>query len=134
MKKIFFLVFVSFLLSFLSCKEKETSSVIKIVTPQEVYDAVHTNSDASMQLVDVRTEKEYGASHIKDAQNICVTTSDFQDKVKTLDKNKPVYLYCKSGARSAKAAKILTDMGFTKVYDLQGGITNWKDKGLETTN
>lgn len=134
MKKIIFLALVGFFLTFLGCKEKETASVMKIVTPQEVYDAVHNNSDPGSQLVDVRTEKEYGASHLKDAQNICVTNSDFQEKVKTLDKNKPVYVYCKSGGRSSKAAKILTEMGFSKVYDLQGGITNWKDKGMETTN
>ncbi|GHC60455.1 rhodanese-like domain-containing protein [Ulvibacter litoralis] len=132
MKKIFFLVLVGVSLTFLGCKNKETSSVMKVVTPQEVYDAVYNSNDSSAQLVDVRTQEEYGVSHLKDAQNICVTTSDFQEKVKTLDKNKPVYLYCKRGGRSAKAAKILTDLGFTKVYDLQGGITNWEDKGMET--
>jgi len=71
-------------------------------------------------------------SHLKNAQNICVTNNDFQEKVKKLDKNKPVYVYCEKGGRSANAAKILTEMGFKKVYDLQGGITNWEESGLET--
>jgi len=53
--------------------------------------------------------------------------------VKTLDKNKPVYVYCAVGGRSATAAKILSDMGFTEVYDLEGGIINWEEKNLETT-
>ena len=71
-------------------------------------------------------------SHLKDAQNICVTTDDFKEKVKELDKNKPVYLYCKKGGRSAKAAEILADLGFKEIYDLQGGITNWEESGFET--
>jgi rhodanese-related sulfurtransferase len=130
-KAILFAVF-SLFIAFQSCKE-EKSSIAKVISAQEVYDAVY-NSDGNHQLVDVRTEEEFGVSHLKDAQNICVTMDNFKERAKGLDKNKPVYVYCKSGGRSAKAAKILTDMGFTKVYDLQGGITNWEDKGLETTD
>ena len=130
MKKLFLLAIFSFFLIFQGCKE-EKSEFVKIISPQEVYDGVY-GKDSDVQLVDVRTQKEFGVSHLKDAQNICVTNNDFQEKVKTLDKNKPVYVYCKKGGRSAKAAKILTKMGFTKVYDLQGGILNWEKKGLET--
>ena len=43
-----------------------------------------------------------------------------------LDINKPVYLYCKVGGRSGKAAKKLKEAGFTKVYDLKGGFDKWK--------
>ena len=43
-----------------------------------------------------------------------------------MDKDKPVYLYCRSGARSQKAARKLIDMGFEKVYDLKGGFMRWK--------
>ncbi|WP_158548330.1 rhodanese-like domain-containing protein [Marixanthomonas ophiurae] len=89
-------------------------------------------SDEQSQLVDVRTTEEFGVSHLKDAQNICVTDADFQEKIKDLDKTKPVYVYCRSGGRSARAAKILEENGFTKVYDLQGGITSWDEQGLET--
>ena len=130
MKKLFLLAIFSFFLIFQGCKE-ERSGFVKVISPQEVYDAVY-GKDSSVQLVDVRTQEEFGVSHLKDAQNICVTNNDFQEKVKTLDKNKPIYVYCKKGGRSAQAAQILTKMGFTKVYDLQGGITNWEEKGLET--
>ena len=130
MKKYFLLVLLSFLMAFQSCKE-EKSGDVRIVSPQEVYDAVY-NDDTSVQLVDVRTQEEYGVSHLKNAQNICVTNDDFEEKVKTLDKNKPIYVYCRKGGRSATAAQILKELGFKKVYDLEGGITNWEDKGLET--
>jgi len=132
MKKGILLAVFSLFIAFQSCKE-EKSSVAKVISAQEVYDAVYS-SEGDHQLVDVRTEEEFGASHLKDAQNICVTMDNFKDRAKGLDKNKPVYVYCKSGGRSAKAAKILIDMGFTKVYDLQGGITNWEEKGLEIEN
>ena len=132
MKKLLFVIVLSCTFIFQSCGQKEAASV-KVITPQEVYNAVYMpNSDA--QLLDVRTVKEYEVNHLKNAQNICVTTSDFSEKVKTLDKNKPVYVYCKSGGRSAKAAKILADMGFKEIYDMQGGITNWEGNELEVEN
>ena len=114
--------------SSLGCKE-ETKSEIKVISTQEMQTLLKMDQ---VQLVDVRTTSENTVSHLKNAQNICVTNDDFKEKVETLDKNEPVYVYCKKGGRSAKAAKILTDMGFTKVYDLQGGITNWEEKGLDT--
>ena len=117
-----------------SCKEKVTDgqliSEIELISPEQVYDAVH--GDDMVQIVDVRTSDEYVVSHLKGAQNICVTSSDFKEKVKDLDKDKPVYLYCKKGGRSAKAASIMKELGFTKVYDMDGGLTNWEGQGLET--
>jgi len=101
-----------------------------MVSPIQVYEAVY--GEDSMQLVDVRTEEEYEVSHLKNAQNICVTSDDFREKVASLDKMKPVYVYCKSGKRSTKAASILIELGFTKVYDLQGGHQSWEKEGLET--
>ncbi len=132
MKKLILLVVFALVMSFYGCNESKSSEA-KVVSAQEVFDAVY-GREGDHQLVDVRTEAEFGVSHLKNAQNICVTLDNFEERVKGLDKNKPVYVYCKSGGRSAKAAKILTDIGFTKVYDLQGGITNWKEKGLETAN
>lgn len=129
MKAAYILPFILMFL-FTSCKEKQ-NDIVEVVSPQQMYKALYSR-DVDAQLLDVRTDEEYSVSHLKDAQNICVTNSDFAEKVKTLDKNKPVYVYCKRGGRSAKAAQILSDMGFTKVYDLEGGITNWENDNLET--
>jgi rhodanese-related sulfurtransferase len=121
-----------------SCKEnvKQTSSQIEtvqstitVISPKEVYDSLQ--EDQSLQLLDVRTPEEYGVTHLKSSQNICVTTPGFEEKAAKLDKSKPVYVYCKSGGRSARASKILSDMGFTQIYDIQGGITNWQAQDLE---
>ena len=133
MKKIVLIVFVSLLVIFQSCKNStnnSATSAIELISPQQVYDAVY-NKD-TVQLVDVRTPEEYKISHLKGSQNICVTSKDFAKKVKTLDKNKPVYLYCRVGGRSAGAAKQLQKMGFTKIYDMDGGILLWEKKKLET--
>ncbi|MAN27912.1 MAG: thioredoxin [Mesonia sp.] len=84
-----------------------------------------------VEVLDVRTEEEFITEHIKNAQNI-VYDENFSDKIKGLDKSKPVVVYCKSGRRSEKSAQLLKDSGFVKVYDLKGGITQWKYDQKET--
>lgn len=82
-----------------------------------------------IQLVDVRTPNEYKYGHIKGAKLINWYDNSFASKVAKLDKNKPVYLYCKGGVRSYRAASKLKQMGFKKVYDLQGGMDSWIRSG-----
>jgi phage shock protein E len=65
---------------------------------------------------------------INNAKNINFFDDDFLSQMSVLDTDKPVYLYCKSGGRSGKAAIQLKEAGFTKVYDLEGGITAWIEK------
>lgn len=89
-------------------------------------------TEPEVQILDVRTESEFAEGHIQDAQNIDVLQDDFKDKVASLDKNKPVMVYCKMGGRSAKAAGILKEMGFTQIVDLEGGYTAWKGSGKTT--
>ncbi|HHC79221.1 MAG TPA: rhodanese-like domain-containing protein [Flavobacteriia bacterium] len=89
-------------------------------------------ANGKVQLVDVRTPKEYNNERIKGAINInYYEESLFKNKMATLDKSQPVYVYCRSGVRSSKSAKILKNAGF-KVYDLKGGIKAWKNNHLET--
>lgn len=115
-----------------SCQETNQSKDIQVISPQEVRDAVY--DDHSHQLIDVRTVDEFKEGHLKNAQNICVTDGDFEENVAKLDKDQPVYLYCRSGKRSAKAAEILKDLGFKEIYDMDGGILNWKSENLEVEN
>ena len=105
---------------------------IELISAQQVHEAI--NNEDSLQLVDVRSQEEYKVSHLKGAQNICIDNDDFDKKAKSLDKNKPVYVYCKKGSQSAKAAEKLKKLGFTKVYDLDGGIRSWEEKKLELEN
>lgn len=82
------------------------------------------------QIIDVRTPEEYASQHIDNAKNINWNGSDFEKNASTLDKNKPVFVYCMVGGRSKKASDKLVEMGFSKVYDLQGGIMKWNAAGL----
>jgi rhodanese-related sulfurtransferase len=85
-----------------------------------------------IQLIDVRTLEEFSEGHIASAKNINIKSNEFSAQIETLDKTKAVYLYCRSGGRSGQAADILTEMGFTLIYDLEGGITAWMDEDLPT--
>ena len=62
-------------------------------------------------LLDVRSPEEFAMGYIEGAKNINVNTPDFSEQVKSIDKNSTVYVYCKSGSRSNKAAGILKDLG-----------------------
>jgi rhodanese-related sulfurtransferase len=68
-------------------------------------------------VIDVRTPGEYAAGHIAGAQNIDVETSDFAQRIASLDKAAKYLVYCHSGRRSAIAAKAMADAGFTDIVD-----------------
>ena len=81
-----------------------------------------------VQLVDVRTPMEYGQGHIDDAVNFNINDEGFLNQIEKLDKNKPVYLYCKLGGRSNRAAELLKSKGFTQIFDYTGGYDDWSSK------
>ena len=79
-----------------------------------------------VQLVDLRTPKEYQAGYIDDAINIdYYDQANFKKSFEKLDKNKPLYIYCRSGNRSQKSVPFLRYFGFTEIYDLKGGYNAW---------
>ncbi len=78
-------------------------------------------------LVDVRRPEEFAAGHLPGAVNIEVTAPDFAQRMGALDKDAPTYVYCRSGARSASAAGLLTKSGFANVSNLLGGVLDWPE-------
>ncbi len=78
-----------------------------------------------VQLVDVRTPGEFKSGHIKKAVNVDVNDGGFKDKMEKFSMEEPIYIYCRSGARSRMAASKLVRMGFAEVKDLRGGIMSW---------
>lgn len=85
---------------------------------------------AGNQLLDVRTREEWNEGHLKGAKLVTVSEEGFAAKAKAvLDPGKPVVVYCRSGVRSAAAAKLLREAGFIAVFDMAGGITAWKEQG-----
>jgi phage shock protein E len=80
-------------------------------------------------LVDVRTPEEYASGHLAGATLIDVEGADFATKIAALDKTKTYAVYCRAANRSKVAMTIMQQAGFTSVYDLAGGINNWKSAG-----
>jgi len=80
-------------------------------------------------LVDVRTPEEYNEKHLKNAQNINIRSTDFAEKIAKLDKNKKVYLYCRSGNRSGQATDSLITLGYNSSYNI-GGLDSIASKGF----
>lgn len=78
------------------------------------------------QLIDVREPKEFDAGHILGARNI--PSSQLRQRFKEIRPDKPVYLYCQSSARSARAAMFLKKKGYTDLNQLQGGFKTWTGK------
>ena len=90
-------------------------------------------ADTTVQLVDVRTPAEFAAGHITEAKNIDVRGDNFDREAKaTLIKERPVAVYCRSGARSKTAARRLAAMGY-RVYELNTGFMNWNGQRTEPT-
>ena len=77
-------------------------------------------------LIDVRTFEEYESGHLDKAQNIDFLNEElFITEIEKFDKSQPIYIYCRSGNRSGKAATLMQKLGFQTIYDLEGGYLNW---------
>lgn len=88
-----------------------------------------TAKEPETQLVDVRTAEEHTAGHIPGSINIDVKSDNFIDEAsRTLDKKRPVAVYCRSGRRSKNAAEQLAGKGF-KVIELDSGYSGWVKAG-----
>ena len=119
------LLFIAF--AALTCNG-QTSKKIESLAPEAFAKKIKETPNA--QILDVRTPEEFASEHIDKAVNINWLADDFVTNTKKLDLSKPVFVYCKSGARSAKAAVKLEELGFKKIYQLEGGILKWNATGL----
>lgn len=112
--------------SFFNCQSLNNN--VTQLSPKEFQSFLNEDT----QLVDVRTPKEFKADHINYAENINFLSEDFSNSIDKLDKEKPVFIYCRSGKRSGKSVADFQKVGFTKIYELEGGILKWKSEGFKT--
>lgn len=118
MKQVVIIFFAS--LFFISCANAQEIKTISTIEIKELL------SKDKIQLVDVRTPVELRYGYIESALFINYFDYNFTEKaIQKLDKNKPVYLYCRTGNRSGKATKMLQEKGF-EVYNVLGGYNQWK--------
>jgi rhodanese-related sulfurtransferase len=85
--------------------------------------------DEGFLLIDVRTAEEFAAGHLNGAVNIDVNDASFNDEIQKFLRDEPVFLYCRSGVRSARAAKLFAALGY-RAYDLDKGIQGWEKQGF----
>ncbi len=95
------------------------------ITPEE-YQARFGSGETAHFLLDVRTSEEFASGHIAGATNIAVET--LAQQLGQVPKDQPVIVYCHSGNRSARAAQLLQEAGYTQIYDL-GGVVQWQAAG-----
>ncbi|TNE81854.1 MAG: rhodanese-like domain-containing protein [Bacteroidetes bacterium] len=82
--------------------------------------------DTNVVVIDVRTPGEVQSGYIEGADLfINLNGGSFEAEIAKLDKSKSYLVYCRSGGRSTTAANIMTQNGFTQVYNLNGGISSW---------
>ncbi|WP_229712522.1 rhodanese-like domain-containing protein [Marivirga lumbricoides] len=82
----------------------------------------------NLTILDTRSPEEYKVSHIKDAE--FVNYDKFKvDQFQQADKEKPIIIYCSVGYRSERIGEKLLERGYKNVYNLYGGIFQWKNEG-----
>lgn len=127
--KILILIFkplqaIMLILILVGCNQSERT--YNKLSPQEFEAKLKTLQN--VQLIDVRTPEEYQTEHLKNAVNINFVDDDFKEKISKLNKKNPVFIHCAAGVlegRSNKTAKLLEELGFNEIYELEGGIINW---------
>ena len=134
------LLLVLILFTLFACKtqpeqknEAKTEEPVAVVISEVLNPAdfqTKANEIADVQLIDVRTPEEVAQGKIPGAVNINILDQSFSSLVSELDKLKPIMVYCAKGGRSGRAANELKKLGFTEIYDLEGGMGAWSAAGL----
>ncbi|MCS7228622.1 MAG: rhodanese-like domain-containing protein [Candidatus Kryptonium sp.] len=122
-----FLILILFAVYFSSCAVKlvqQKPSIYTDITPIEAQRKIEQNK--KVLILDVRTKEEFSEWHLKNAVNIPV--QELEGRLDELEKYKDfeIIVYCKGGVRSKMAGEILVKNGFKYVYNLSGGINEWK--------
>ena len=152
-KNIVAFAILSLLISFTSCTETKKEDTTDQATNTEVAEE-QTQTDSKQKiekldvkefelkmiqlrvytLIDVRTPEEFAQASIPKAKNIDISGDSFEEELGKLEKEKPLFIYCKSGTRSAKAVEKAKEMGFERIIELEGGIEAWKAAKIETAH
>ena len=99
----------------------------KTVTPNQA--VLLMNNDGTL-VVDVREPHEYAEGHIEGAKNIPLNKIEQSAREIEAYKGSPIIVGCQSGTRSPAACKKLHALGFTRVFEMTGGMVAWKEQNL----
>ena len=121
--------FVLIIFILLSCQDNKKFELLKYSDFKKKIES------SDVILIDVRTPMEFSQGHIQGSVNVDFKEEkDFQNYFENLDKSETIFLYCRSGNRSRKSAEKLIDLGFNKIYDLDGGVIEWNLNELKKIN
>lgn len=109
-------------LQFVAVRERATYKNVSVAEAKAMME-----STPSLLILDVSSEGEYAQGHLKGAINIPL--SDLLGRINEFDMNSPILVYCRTGKRSAQACSALVELGFTRVYNMEGGIVAWMNSG-----
>jgi len=105
------------------------------LSPQECFDLIEDyKGNDRFTILDVRTKGEYLPEHIENAFNRDYYAIDFGEQLDSLDKTRVYLIYCRSGSRSGQTLDITQDLKFDTVFNMLGGITEWKADGYPVTD
>ena len=96
-----------------------------IISQQTVDVILALQDDPEFVLLDIRTPAEVEASHISGAVNLDFYSAAFRDDLAALDRDKVYLIYCRTGNRTGRAYNMMEELGFERVYDMGGGISQW---------
>ena len=113
------------------CTNGQNTSQKTVLSPKEYSEKIDQLPNEA--IIDVRTPEEYSSGHLINAKNMNWNGGNFDAQIATIDKSTPVFVYCAAGGRSASAAKKMRSVGFKEVYDLSGGIIDWRKAKLPET-
>lgn len=118
MQKLLISFFMAVVLLLVGCTSDEINyETISTDKAKEMY-------DQGVQVLDVRTPGEFAEGHIPGAELFPLQT--LETELNQLEKDKEYLIICRSGNRSTEASKILINNGFTNVFNVSGGMNNWK--------
>ncbi|MFX1366299.1 MAG: rhodanese-like domain-containing protein [Promethearchaeota archaeon] len=131
--KIFILLIIIFIpISFQNSIKTVKAQAVTNISVHEAYDMINNSAlYPNLLVLDVRDQSEYDFNHICNATLIPV--SELESRIDELESysNTEIIVYCGTGGRSASASQILVNNGFTKIYNMNGGITEWIASGYE---
>jgi rhodanese-related sulfurtransferase len=110
----------------------EAKSRIREVTVDETRERMA--ADQGVRLIDVREDNEWQEAHAAGAEHLGKGIIERDIEATVPDKATELILYCGGGFRSALAADVLQNMGYTNVFSMAGGWKAWKESGAPTGN
>jgi thioredoxin len=126
-------VVATFVLLIVSCTNEKAQTSNTKLSATDFSKKIQESPNAI--IIDVRTPEEFSKGHLQNAYNYDWNGEEFNKQIATLDKSKPIFVYCLSGGRSAQASSKMRADGFNEVYELNGGIMKWRGANLpETTD